>query len=412
MSWRDFVHQLVDSLRVNRLRTGLTMFGIIWGVAFSLILGGLSDALRDAFVHEMERFGANEVFLWPGRMSAEVGGYRAGRDVRFDDRTLAAVRAHCPSLERVSPQVWVGFSEVKFGSRVRSFPVVGVDPPIHEIRNFRAARGRPLNQDDERDALKVCFIGDNARQRLFGSIDPVGHRVRINNHAFTVVGVAERKGDSLFRQGWQDDDLVLMPTSTAQRLFVGDPHYPLLILQAVSREASYRLVSEVRGVLGRLHGFKASDDDALGVFNTVDNVMKVLAVQRGSQFFGVVVNFTTLFVGGVGLMNILLVSVNERTREIGLRRALGATRRNVMAQVLGESVTVTLVAGTIGVLLALAVRTGMSFLPLPPLFRPPDFPLFRVAVTFLFMVIVGLMSGIVPARRAAMLDPAEALRTE
>ena len=412
MSPRDFLRSLIGGLRGNRLRTGLTMFGIIWGVAFSLILGGLSDSLRDAFIHEMERFGMYEVFLWPGRVNDPIGGYRAGRDLRFDDQTLAALRAHSPSLSRLSPQIWVGFAEVKAGSRVRSFPVIGVDPPVHEIRRFHPARGRELNDADQTAARKVCFLGDNARHRLFGEADPIGHSVRINNRPFIVVGVAEPKGDSLFRQGWQDDDLVLIPSTTAQRVFVGDPHYPMVILQAVSREASYTLVNEVKRVLGALHRFPPADDDALSVFNTVDNVMKVIAIQRGSAVFGAVVNVTTLIVGGIGLMNILLVTVNERTRELALRRALGATRRNLMMQVLGESLAITLIAGTLGVLLAVAVRVGVSLLPLPPLFRPPDLPLSRVAVAFLFMVIVGVLAGIVPARRAAVLDPAEALRVE
>src|SRR5206468_3324865 len=121
-----------------------TMFGIVWGVAFSLLLGGFGDSLRGAFVDEMERFGMNEVFLWPGRVTAKVGGYRAGRDIRFDDRSIEALRAHAPSLRALSPQIWVGFAEVKFASRVRAFPLNGVEPVMHDIRRFPPARGRRL----------------------------------------------------------------------------------------------------------------------------------------------------------------------------------------------------------------------------------------------------------------------------
>jgi len=351
--------------------------------------------------------------LWPGRMAGEVGGYRAGRNLLLDRRSLAALRAHCPSLERVSPQLWAGFAEVKFGSRVRSFPLLGADPALQDIRSLVLARGRRLDDVDLTERRRVCFIGDNVRQRLFGTVDPVGRAVRLNNLPFTVVGVAAPKGDNLFEQGgWQDDDLILIPSTTTQHRFVNDEHLPMLALQAVSREASYRLVEEVRRVLGALHGFRSGDEEALSIFNTVDNVMRVVNIQEGTKVLGVVVNLTTLLIGGIGLMNILIVSVNERTREIGLRRALGASRRAILAQFLAESLAVTLAAGAIGVAFALLLSAVLGLLPLPKLFHLPVPPPLRLAVAFFFMVAVGLLAGIIPARRAANLDPAVALRYE
>jgi putative ABC transport system permease protein len=412
MTGRDFTAQLWDTLRANRLRTGLTMFGIVWGVALTLLMSGFSDSIRDSFVSEIERFGSREVLLWPGHKQGQVGGFRAGRDLRFDDRSLEAIRAHCPSLQSITPQFWADFAQVKFGARLRSFPLIGAFPALHDIRSFPAARGRRIDDADMEARRAVAFIGDNVRQRLFGPVDPLGRAIRINNIPFRVVGVAARKGDALFQQGWQDDDVVLIPSTTAQRLFVSDPHYQMLILQAVTREASYQLVEEVRRTLGALHHFRVEDKDALAFFNTVDNVMRTINIQRSTGVLGSVMMLTTLFIGGIGLMNILVVSVNERTREIGLRRALGASRVAIMTQFLAESLTVTLVAGSIGVALALLVSAVMRLLPLPALFHTPTMPLVRIVVVFLFMVAVGLLAGVVPARRAAALDPAVALRYE
>jgi len=168
----------------------------------------------------------------------------------------------------------------------------------------------------------------------------------------------------------------------------------------------------VRRVLGALYGFRPDDEEALAFFNTVDNVMRVISIQNGTKVLGVVVNVTTLLIGGIGLMNILIVSVNERTREIGLRRAVGASRRAILVQFLAESLAVTLAAGAIGVGLALLLSGVLRLLPLPKLFHLPPPPPLRLAVAFFFMVGVGLLAGIIPARRAANLDPAAALRYE
>lgn len=413
MQPRDFIRQLWGTLSANRLRTGLTMFGIVWAVAFSLVMGGMGDALRDAFVADIESAGSREVFLWPGHAQGEVGGYRAGRDLQFDDRTLAEIRKHCPSLALASPLLSAGLMDVKYRSRVRSFPVNGAEPPIHEIRSMGTAVGRPLSDEDVRNARRVAYIGDNVRERLLGDGNPVGRRIRIGRHSFAVIGVAARKGDALLRQGGlQDNDLVLIPATTARRLFVARSRIDTYALQAVTREASYDLVREVRRVLGALYRFDAHDEDALLFFNTVDNVMRVLDIRDSAGVLLAVVNLTTLAIGAIGLANILIVSVTERTPEIGLRRALGATRRSIMLQLLGESIAIATVAGAIGVALAIGLTLLLRALPLPTLFHAPEMPLARLAVAFLTTEIVGLAAGFVPARRAAALDPAVGLRFE
>jgi putative ABC transport system permease protein len=410
---RDFVRQLWVTLSANRLRTGLTMFGIVWAVAFSLVMGGMGDALRDAFIADIESAGSREVFLWSGHKQGEVGGYRAGRSLEFDDRTLVELRKHCPSLAHASPLLAAGTREVKHGSRVRSLTITGAEPPIHEIRNMKTAAGRTLTDDDVRNATRVAYIGDNVRERLFGSVNPVGRRIRIGGRAFVVVGVAARKGDALLRfGGLEDNDIVLVPASTARRLFATHSRNDTYALQAVTREASYRLMDEVRRVLGALYRFDVADRDALLFFNTVDNVMRVLAIRESADVLLVVVNLTTLAIGAIGLANILIVSVTERTPEIGLRRALGATRRAILVQLLGESVAIATVAGAIGVALAIGLTLLLRTLPLPPLFHAPEMPLERVAVAFLTTEIVGLAAGLIPARRAAALDPAVGLRFE
>jgi len=413
MDRRDFLTQLWNVLRTNRLRTGLTMFGIVWGVTLILIMGGLSDAIRDSFVQEIEHFGPRQVFMWPGRAPGTVGGYHAGRDVHFTERTIDALRAHAPSLQRVSPEFWAGFAQVKFESRVRAFPLVGAEPSLHDIRNLLPETGRRLTELDLEEHRRVAFIGQHVRERLFHGVEPVGRRVRINNFSFLVVGVAAQKGDSVFQQGgWQDDDIIMIPATTAKRLFIGKGKYETFTMQAVTREASYRLMEEARKVLGALHHFPPDATEALTFFNTVDNVMKVINIQQGSRVLGFVVMLTTLAIGGIGLANILIVSVNERTREIGLRRALGATQREIMLQFLAEALTMTFVAGSIGVALALLISALMRLLPLPALFHTPAMPPLRIVGVFFFMVIVGLVAGWVPARRAAAIDPAIALRYE
>jgi putative ABC transport system permease protein len=413
VSVRAYAALALESMRRHRLRTALTMLNIAWGVALTLVMGSLRGSLGSTFVHEIERIGMREVYVWPERRAGLVEGFRATRPVRFDDRSLAVLRRHCPSLQHLSPQVVVGPTEVEYATNLRSFPVIGVDPEFHALRGLAAGGGRELTETDRGEARAVCFLGDVVRQRLFGAADPIGRRVRIGNHPFTVVGVAAPKGYSMFRSGgWQDDDVVWIPTTTAQRLFAGADDYGLLVLQATTREASYSLMQEVRRALGALHGFAPDDEDAITFFNTVDNVAKVLKIQEGSGRFGRLVVVATLALGAVGLMNILIAAVHERTREIGVRRALGATRRGIMAQFLAESLAMTMVAGSVGVALALFVNGAMRLLPLPEFFQAPPMPFAGIAAVYGSMVAIGLAAGVVPARRAAALDPAVALRHE
>lgn len=396
------------ALRTNKMRSFLTMLGIIIGIAAVIAMMAVGSGASYVISQQIASIGSNIILVMPG--STTSGGIRTGsggvQSLTADD--ARAIMAECPSVSRASGTVR-STSQVIYGNMNWSTIVMGISPELLEIREWNVAGGRTLNQQDVDSASKVCLLGQTVADNLFGSDDPVGKMVRIKKIPFTVVGVLDRKGQS--PQGTDQDDSVFVPLRTAQVKLSRSP-FPnsvgSILVQAKNESLLDKAEGEINSLLMQRHrivGGKEKD------FST-RNLSEILAVAEQSSkamslLLGAVASIS-LIVGGIGIMNIMLVSVTERTREIGIRMAIGARTKDILWQFMTEAVLLTMLGGVIGILLGAGGATAVSkFLEWPTLIS-----LQSIIIAFFFSGAVGIFFGFYPARKAAGLNPIEALRYE
>jgi putative ABC transport system permease protein len=407
----ESIAQARHSLGGHKLRTGLTMFGIIWGITSMIILVGMGRSSQELFYKEFQKIGERLIFVWAGTSSSGLSGIKGGRPVRFRMEDVRAVRAHCPDVERITPLVRIGYQEVKYGSEILSVDTFGIDEHCDTIRNMVVAEGRFLIRDDVELGSRLCVLGANVKSKLFGNQDAVGESIRVGGVRFRVVGVLARKGDQLSRPFTLDDDQISMPYTTAQRLYSGSKYFYMLALRPVSLGNEQQAREQVVQTLAMRHGFEPDDTDALEVFGTSDMIARVRGTAVGMQFFFGAASIITLLIGGIGVMNIMFVSINERIREIGIMKAVGAKKKHIFLQFLAESIFVTFVAGFIGIVLGGSICLATGAIELPRLVAAPEIDPLVMIISFLTMTVVGVLSGILPALRASRMQIVEALRS-
>jgi putative ABC transport system permease protein len=398
----------IRALRVNKMRALLTMLGIIIGIAAVIAMVAIGTGASKMISDQIASIGSNLLLVIPG--STTSGGLRSGSGgtptLTYDD--AKAVKAECPSVAAVAPMVR-GSAQVVFGNQNWSTIVMGVTPEMLTVRDWPLAAGRNISQSDVDGATKNCLLGQTVAENLFGSADPVGKSIRIKKIPFTVIGLLARKGQS--PQGQDQDDVVYVPLRTAQRKLFGS-QFPntvgAMMIQAQSAEVLKRAEEEVTALLNQRHRIGPTKEADF----TVRNLSEILAVSEQSSkvmslLLGAVASIS-LIVGGIGIMNIMLVSVTERTREIGIRMAIGAKQRDILLQFLTEAVLLTTCGGVIGMGLgvggALAVANLMKW---PALISPE-----AIVIAFVFSAAVGVFFGYYPAHKAAKLNPIDALRYE
>ncbi|BEH09029.1 ABC transporter permease [Geobacter sulfurreducens] len=396
------------ALLANKMRSFLTMLGIIIGIAAVIIIVAIGSGAQKVVSDVIASIGSNIILVIPG--STTSGGLRIGAgsvpSLTLDD--ARAINTDLPSVLRAAPTVR-GTAQVVAGNMNWSTMIMGVTPEFLQVREWPVVAGRELSLSDVEGATKNCILGQTVAENLFGAEDPVGKTVRVKRVPFTVVGLLERKGQS--PQGSDQDDIILLPLRTAQRKILGS-QFPntvgAIMVQAKSRELMDQAEEELTTLLDQRHRIGPAKERDY----TVRNLTEILAASEQSQkmltiLFGAVASIS-LIVGGIGIMNIMLVSVTERTREIGIRMAIGARQRDILLQFLAEAVLLTLLGGVIGMAIGIGGATLISqFFGWPTMISSK-----AILLAFAFSGGVGIFFGFYPARKAAGLNPIEALRYE
>ena len=411
---RDLLHEAYNAMRYNRRRTALTMLGMAWGIATVCMLLAYGDGFGRAIANIFAAFGTKLMIVVPGRTSMQAGADKAGVKVRFTMDDVDLLTSNIPQIMHITPSCGKD-ATVQYDTRSFTFNVIGEYPNTYDIRAISLDQGRFYNGQDEVQHGRVAVIGKEIRDKLFSGRNALGERIRVNGISFEVIGVYSPKmeeGDNNINR------LVFVPFTTMSDLM--DTHYLGSIWFNYETNDYERIEQSVRNIMAAQHKFDPADRRGLMIFNLMVQLHQFEVITLGLKILLGFIGTLTLGIGGVGLMNIMLVSVTQRTREIGVEKALGARRRHIFVQFLSEALAITLFGGFLGIILAYIVSISVGRLTLYSAMaryaEAGDIRLMinpsTLLVSILILMAVGLVSGMVPAIRASRLDPIEALRYE
>ena len=398
------------ALQINKLRSALTMLGIVIGVAAVIATAAIGSGAKQRIQEQIASIGSNTIIILPGSLTSSGMRMGSGMTVTLSESDARELPAQCPDIVRAVPVVRGG-AQVVYANSNWATIIFGVTPAYLEVRGLSVDEGAAFTQADVVGANKVALLGKTVVANLFGDVDPVGQSIRIKLVPFTVIGVLSPKGQS--PTGQDQDDVILLPISTAKRKVIGIKSANADAVDSIMMEAGsgtqiQAAQEEARGLLRQRHHLLASEDDDF----SIRNMQEIFAAQEASSHIMslmlAAVASVSLIVGGIGIMNIMLVSVRERTHEIGLRQAVGAKTKDILSQFLVEAVTLSIAGGLVGIVLGIGASAIISRLASWKTVIGPG----AVLLAVLFSALVGISFGYYPARKAAYLDPIEALRAE
>ena len=415
---KDTWQEIFGSIQKNKIRTIITMIGVLWGIFIYIALSGSSKGLDNGFERQFQSIASNSIFVWAQSTSLPYAGYKSERNITLKIQDAEVLKKQVKNIKFIAPRIVAGVIGSAGGSIVRgtktgTYSVYGEYPEYIKIATSKIYDGgRFINQSDIQDDRKVCVIGERTQLELFEEDeDPIGKFISINKINFRVVGVHK------FVQGggFGDDGDIYIPFTTFKKIFNTGDNVGFFMIAADENADGVKVEKDIKATLKQIHKIDPNDERAIGGFNLGEIFRKTMNFANGLTFLSLVVGIATILAGIIGIGNILLISVKERTKEIGIRRALGATPGEVRSQIILESVFLTILAGVIGIILGALVLYGINAATMDQTDFPytnPTVPIPYVLGALGLMVLLGTLIGIIPAQRAVSIKPIDALREE
>ncbi len=415
---KDTWQEIFSSIGQNKVRTIITVIGVLWGIFLYIVLSGAAKGIDHGFERQFERISSNSLFVWGEVTSVPYDGFKTGRWIHFKLSDVTALKNRVPEIQYIAPRSVTGVfggekAQVVNGQKKGRYNIYG-DYPVYTTIATKTIfdGGRFINEADIQNKRKVCVIGERTQKELFKEGEsPIGKFIRINTIYFRVVGVSR----FIAGGGFDDDGDIYIPFTTYQKLYNTGEYVDFLLIAAYDDADIVKVETDIRAILKELHHVSPEDKRALGAFNLGEMFNQITKFASGMTFLSLIIGLATILGGIIGIGNILLISVKERTKEIGIRRAIGATPKEIRIQIILESVFLTIIAGIIGIILGALVLSGINaatkdMTDYP--FTNPTVPIPYILGALFLMVVLGTLIGLIPAHRAVSIKPIDALREE